>query len=51
MSRCATSKCFAALVSFDLSLNQGTALTPAELVQAHLNLDGQTMHALRIIVK
>jgi oxalate decarboxylase len=39
----------------DVSLNQWMALTPPELVQAHLNLDGQTMNALRkdqpIIVK
>jgi oxalate decarboxylase len=39
----------------DVSLNQWMALTPPELVQAHLNLDGQTMSALRkdkpIIVK
>ncbi|HXW91338.1 MAG TPA: oxalate decarboxylase family bicupin [Terriglobales bacterium] len=31
----------------DLSLNQWMALTPPELVQAHLNLDRQTMAALR----
>ena len=31
----------------DLSLNQWMALTPPELVQAHLNLDKQTMAALR----
>ncbi|HME81225.1 MAG TPA: oxalate decarboxylase family bicupin [Candidatus Eremiobacteraceae bacterium] len=31
----------------DLSLNQWMALTPPELVQAHLNLDAQTMAALR----
>jgi len=30
----------------DVSLNQWTALTPAELVKAHLNLDDQTMAAL-----
>jgi oxalate decarboxylase len=30
----------------DISLNQWMALTPAELVQSHLNLDGQTMAAL-----
>jgi oxalate decarboxylase len=30
-----------------LSLNQWMALTPPELVQAHLNLDLQTMAALR----
>jgi oxalate decarboxylase len=39
----------------DVSLNQWMALTPPELVQAHLNLDRQTMSALRkekpIIVK
>ncbi len=39
----------------DVSLNQWMALTPPELVQAHLNLDQQTMAALRkdkpIIVK
>jgi len=39
----------------DISLNQWMALTPLELVQAHLNLDGRTMAALRkakpIIVK
>jgi oxalate decarboxylase len=39
----------------DVSLNQWMALTPPELVQAHLNLDRQTMGALRrdkpIIVK
>jgi oxalate decarboxylase len=39
----------------DVSLNQWMALTPPELVQAHLNLDGHTMRALRkdkpIIVK
>jgi oxalate decarboxylase len=39
----------------DVSLNQWMALTPPELVQAHLNLDQQTMRALRkdkpIIVK
>jgi hypothetical protein len=31
----------------DLSLNQWMALTPPELVQAHLNLDEKTMTALR----
>ena len=31
----------------DVSLNQWMALTPPELVQAHLNLDAQTMAALR----
>jgi oxalate decarboxylase len=31
----------------DLSLNQWMALTPPELVQAHLNLDPPTMAALR----
>jgi hypothetical protein len=31
----------------DLSLNQWMALTPPELVQAHLNLDPQTMAVLR----
>jgi len=31
----------------DLSLNQWMALTPPELVQAHLNLDRQTMASLR----
>jgi oxalate decarboxylase len=31
----------------DVSLNQWMALTPPELVQAHLNLDPQTMAALR----
>ena len=30
----------------DVSLNQWMALTPPELVQAHLNLDEQTMAAL-----
>jgi oxalate decarboxylase len=30
----------------DLSLNQWMALTPAQLVRAHLNLDGQTTAAL-----
>ncbi len=30
----------------DVSLSQWLALTPAELVQAHLNLDAQTMVAL-----
>jgi oxalate decarboxylase len=39
----------------DVSLNQWMALTPPELVQAHLNLDQQTMAALRkdkaIVVK
>ena len=39
----------------DVSLNQWMALTPPELIQAHLNLDRQTMAALRkdkpIIVK
>ena len=30
----------------DISLNQWMALTPPELVQAHLNLDQQTMAAL-----
>jgi oxalate decarboxylase len=39
----------------DVSLNQWLGLTPPELVQAHLNLDEQTMAALRkdkpIIVK
>jgi oxalate decarboxylase len=30
----------------DISLNQWMALTPPELVQAHLNLDSQTMAAL-----
>jgi oxalate decarboxylase len=31
----------------DISLNQWMALVPPELVQAHLNLDGQTMAALQ----
>ena len=31
----------------DVSLNQWMALTPPELVEAHLNLDRQTMAALR----
>ncbi len=31
----------------DVSVNQWMALTPPELVQAHLNLDEQTMKALR----
>jgi oxalate decarboxylase len=31
----------------DLSLNQWMALTPPELVLAHLNLDAATMAALR----
>jgi oxalate decarboxylase len=31
----------------DVSLNQWMALTPPELVKAHLNLDGQTVRALR----
>jgi oxalate decarboxylase len=31
----------------DVSLNQWMALTPPELVQAHLNLDEETMAALR----
>ena len=31
----------------DVSLNQWMALTPTELVQTHLNLDLQTMAALR----
>jgi oxalate decarboxylase len=31
----------------DVSLNQWMALTPPELVQAHLNLDLPTMAALR----
>jgi oxalate decarboxylase len=31
----------------DISLNQWMALTPPELVQAHLNLDQETMAALR----
>lgn len=31
----------------DISLNQWMALTPPELVQAHLNLDSKTMAALR----
>ena len=39
----------------DVSLSQWMALTPAELVQAHLNLDDKTMSALvkekRIVVK
>jgi oxalate decarboxylase len=39
----------------DVSLNQWMALTPPELVQAHLNLDRNTTNALRkdkpIIVK
>ena len=30
----------------DLSLNQWMALTPPQLVQAHLNLDQQTIAAL-----
>jgi hypothetical protein len=30
----------------DVSLNQWMALTPPELVQAHLNLDAQTLAAL-----
>jgi oxalate decarboxylase len=39
----------------DVSLNQWMALTPPELVRAHLNLDKKTMAALRkdkpVIVK
>src|SRR5262249_10547153 len=39
----------------DVSLSQWMALTPAELVQAHLNLDDKTISALakekRIVVK
>jgi len=39
----------------DVSLNQWMALTPSELVQQHLNLDQQTLAALRkdkpVIVK
>jgi oxalate decarboxylase len=39
----------------DVSLNQWMALTPPELVQAHLNVDKSTMAALRkdkpVIVK
>jgi oxalate decarboxylase len=31
----------------DVSLNQWMALTPPELVQAHLNLDQQTMAVLK----
>jgi oxalate decarboxylase len=31
----------------DLSLNQWMGLTPPQLVQAHLNLDEQTMAVLR----
>jgi len=31
----------------DVSLNQWMALTPPELVEAHLNLDKQVMAALR----
>jgi oxalate decarboxylase len=31
----------------DVSLNQWMGLTPPELVRAHLNLDPQTMAALR----
>jgi oxalate decarboxylase len=31
----------------DVSLNQWMALTPPELVAAHLKLDEQVMHALR----
>jgi oxalate decarboxylase len=31
----------------DVSLNQWIALTPPELVEAHLNLDRQVMAALR----
>jgi oxalate decarboxylase len=31
----------------DVSLNQWLALTPPELVQAHLKLDSQTLAALR----
>jgi oxalate decarboxylase len=31
----------------DVSLNQWMALTPPELVEAHLNLDQQVMKALR----
>jgi oxalate decarboxylase len=31
----------------DVSLDQWIALTPPELVQAHLQLDPQTMNALR----
>ena len=30
----------------DISLNQWMALTPPELVQAHLNLDSRTIAAL-----
>ena len=39
----------------DVSLSQWMSLTPADLVQAHLNLDDETMSALakekRIVVK
>ena len=38
---------FRAARFMDVSLNQWMALTPPELVQAHLNLDQQTMAALR----
>jgi oxalate decarboxylase len=31
----------------DVSLNQWMALTPPELVRAHLNVDGRTVAALR----
>jgi oxalate decarboxylase len=31
----------------DVSLNQWMALTPPELIQAHLNLDNTVMHSLR----
>ena len=46
---------FRSAYSADVSLNQWMALTPPELVQQHLNLDQQTLAALRkdkpVIVK
>ena len=37
---------FRSAYSADVSLNQWMALSPPELVQAHLNLDAPTMAAL-----
>ena len=45
--RCAFLEMFKSSYFADVSLDQWMALTPPELVEAHLNLDGQVMDALR----
>jgi oxalate decarboxylase len=44
---CRTTEIFKSNYFADVSLDQWMALTPAELVEAHLKLDRQVMDALR----